>query len=180
MVNILGFVGGCTSAPAVLGVSWRRLFGRNKAIVPSGVCLLLSRSLISSGSEFEAQIGYSRAVVDGDMIYVAGTTGFDYDTMRISADVADQAEQCFCNIEAALTKAGAVMGDILRVHYILQDPEEWPACWPVTRKWLGGVRPAATMFAAKLQDPRMRIEIEVTARRGSGNDFRLGQTLNTI
>lgn len=128
----------------------------------------MTRELISSGSPFEAQIGYSRAVVQGDWVFVSGTTGFDYATMEISEDVAAQAEQCFANIEAALQRAGSSMADVVRVHYILPDAALWEACWPVTSKWLGQVRPAATMFVAGLQDPRMKIEIEVTALKQAG------------
>ena len=124
----------------------------------------MSRKLISSGSPFEADIGYSRAVVQDGWVFVAGTTGFDYETMEISAEVAAQAEQTFANIAAALGEAGAGMSDVVRVRYILPDAALWPACWPVTRRWLGEVRPAATMIVAGLQDPRMLIEIEVTAR----------------
>ena len=129
----------------------------------------MTRRLISSGSKFEAEIGYSRAVVDGDWIFVSGTTGFDYSTMSISADVAEQAEQCFRNIAAALASAGATLADVVRVTYILPDAAEFPRCWPVLRKYLGEARPAATMLAAGLLDPRMRIEIQVTARKGSGD-----------
>lgn len=124
----------------------------------------MTRRLISSGSEFEATIGYSRAVVDGDWVFVAGTTGFDYATMEISEDVAKQADQTFRNIDVALRQAGASMADVVRVRYILPDGHDWEACWPVTRAWLGDTRPAATMIIAGLQDPRMKIEIEVTAR----------------
>jgi enamine deaminase RidA (YjgF/YER057c/UK114 family) len=123
------------------------------------------RRLVSSGSTFERDIGYSRAVVDGDWIFVSGTTGFDYATMTIAPSVVEQAEQCLRNIETALTSAGAVMADVVRVHYILPDAAEFQACWPVLRRWFGDIRPAATMFSAGLADPRMRIEIEVTARR---------------
>jgi enamine deaminase RidA (YjgF/YER057c/UK114 family) len=128
----------------------------------------MARRLISSGSKFEAEIGYSRAVVDGDWIFVSGTTGFDYSTMSISADVAEQAEQCFRNIAAALASAGSTLADVVRVTYILPDAAEFSCCWPVLRKYLGEVRPAATMLTAGLLDPRMRIEIQVTARKGSG------------
>ncbi|MDG3042404.1 RidA family protein [Roseicyclus marinus] len=124
----------------------------------------MSRRLISSGSPFEAEIGYSRAVVQDGWVFVAGTTGFDYAKMEISSEVAAQAEQTFANIDAALRQAGASMADVVRVHYILPDASLWPDCWPVTRAWLGEVRPAATMIVAGLQDPRMLIEIEVTAR----------------
>lgn len=124
----------------------------------------MARQLISQGSPFERDIGYSRAVVDGDAIYVSGTTGFDYSTMDISEDVAEQAEQCLWNISWALTQAGASIAHVVRVRYILPDADDFPACWPVLRAWFGDVRPAATMFAAGLADPRMKIEIEVTAR----------------
>lgn len=124
----------------------------------------MGRQLISSGSKFEAEIGYSRAVVDGEWVFVSGTTGFDYATMHISDDVAEQADQCFRNIAAALARAGATLADVVRVTYILPNAADFPACWPVLQKHLGTVRPAATMFAAGLSDPRMKIEIEVTAR----------------
>jgi len=128
----------------------------------------MARQLISSGSTFEEQIGYSRAVVDGDWVFVSGTTGFDYATMSISGNVVEQAEQCFRNIAAALASAGATLADVVRVTYILPNAAEFSACWPVLRKYLGGVRPAATMLSAGLVDPRMKIEIQVTARK-SGN-----------
>jgi enamine deaminase RidA (YjgF/YER057c/UK114 family) len=124
--------------------------------------------LISSGSTFEQEIGYSRAVVEGDWVFVSGTTGFDYSKMTISDDLLEQTEQCFRNIGAALDEAGASMRDIVRVTYILPDAADFPKCWPIFRKYLGDVRPAAMMLAAGLSDPRMRIEIQVTARRGSG------------
>lgn len=125
------------------------------------------RQLVSSGSSFEAEIGYSRAVVDGDWIFVSGTTGFDYATMQIADDVAAQCEQTLRNIERALQQANASLADVLRVHYILPQAADFPACWPVLRRWFGTIRPAATMFAAGLADPRMKIEIEVTARRSA-------------
>jgi enamine deaminase RidA (YjgF/YER057c/UK114 family) len=123
------------------------------------------RQLISSGSTFEQDIGYSRAVVDGDWVFVSGTTGFDYSTMTISDDVVEQTEQCFKNISTALAQAGTTLEGVVRVMYILADGSEFPKCWPVLRKYLGAIRPAATMIAAGLADPRIRIEIEVTARR---------------
>ena len=125
----------------------------------------MTRKLISSGSTFEQQMGYSRAVVDGEWIFVSGTTGFDYSTMSISSDVIGQTEQCFKNIDAALKQAGSRMTDVVRVHYILPDAAEFEKCWPVLRRWFGDIRPAATMFSAGLADPRMKIEIEVTARQ---------------
>lgn len=125
------------------------------------------RQLITSGSTFEQQIGYSRAVVDGDWVFVSGTTGFDYSTMTISDDVVEQARQCLRNIEAALTEAGATWNDVVRVHYLLPDRDDFEPCWPVLRGAFGDVRPAATMLQCGLADPRMRIEIEVTARRST-------------
>ncbi|HWF09898.1 MAG TPA: RidA family protein [Bryobacteraceae bacterium] len=123
------------------------------------------RHLISSGSSFELEIGYSRAVVDGEWIFISGTTGFDYKTMTISSDIVEQAEQCLRNIDAALTEAGAVAADIVRVRYIFPKVEDFEPCWPVLRRYFGEVRPAATMIAAGLTDHRMKIEIEVTARK---------------
>jgi enamine deaminase RidA (YjgF/YER057c/UK114 family) len=128
----------------------------------------MTRRLISSGSPFEEQIGYSRAVVDGDWIFVSGTTGFDYSTMTISDDVAQQAEQCLRNIDAALRQADASLADTVRVTYVLPEGGDFEACWPVLRRWFGEVRPAAMMISAGLADPRMKIEIEVTARKRSG------------
>jgi len=128
----------------------------------------MTRRLISSGSTFEKDIGYSRAVVQGDWIFVSGTTGFDYSTMTLREGVVAQAEQCLANIAAALREAGSGLEDVVRVHYILPDADEFPECWPVLRKYLGDVRPAAMMISADLLDPRMRIEIEVTAVKQSG------------
>jgi enamine deaminase RidA (YjgF/YER057c/UK114 family) len=125
------------------------------------------RRLISSGSSFERDIGYSRAVVDGDWVFVSGTTGFDYETMTISDNVVEQAERCFINIEKALSEAGSRIGDVVRVRYILPRVEDFGPCWPVLRRYFGDIRPAATMIAAGLSDPRMKIEIEVTARISS-------------
>jgi len=125
----------------------------------------MPRQLISSGSTFEQDMAYSRAVVDGEWVFVSGTTGFDYSTMTIADGVVDQAEQCFRNIQSALEQAGASLQDIVRVNYVLPVASEFPSCWPVMRKYLGDVRPAATMISAGLVDPRMRIEIEVTARK---------------
>jgi enamine deaminase RidA (YjgF/YER057c/UK114 family) len=124
----------------------------------------MTRRLIGSGSTFEAEIGYSRAVIDGDWIFVSGTTGFDYATMSLAEGVVAQAEKALQNIEAALLEAGASLADVVRVTYILPDAEEFPACWPVLRQYFGDVRPAATMISAGLVDKRLRIEIEVTAR----------------
>jgi enamine deaminase RidA (YjgF/YER057c/UK114 family) len=123
----------------------------------------MQRQHISSGSPFEEQIGYSRAVVAGDWVFVSGTTGFDYTTMGISDDVVQQAEQCFLNIQTALQQAGASLDDVVRVNYVLPDASLFEACWPVLRKHLGRARPAAMMVSAGLLDPRMKIEVEVTA-----------------
>ena len=125
----------------------------------------MSRKLISSGSSFEAQIGYSRAVVDGEWVFVSGTTGFDYATMTIAEDIAAQTEQCLRNIAQALQQAGARLEDVVRVTYILPAAAEFEQCWPVLRKYFGDIRPAATMISAGLLDPRIRIEIELTARK---------------
>jgi enamine deaminase RidA (YjgF/YER057c/UK114 family) len=125
----------------------------------------VTRRRISSGSTFERDVGYSRAVVAGDWVFVSGTTGFDYATMRISEDVTEQARQCLENIAAALREADAELADIVRVTYIVPDAADFEPCWPVLRRYLGPVAPAATMLCAGLADPRMRIEIEVTALR---------------
>ncbi len=125
----------------------------------------MARQLISSGSIFEEQMAYSRAVVEGDWVFVSGTTGFDYASRTIEDDVVAQCEQCFRNIDAALRQAGSSLADVVRVKYILTQAQDFEACWPVLRRYFGDVRPAATMFAAGLADPRMKIEIEVTARR---------------
>ena len=125
----------------------------------------MTRKLISSGSTFEAQIGYSRAVVDGEWVFVSGTTGFDYSTMTIAPDVVAQTEQCLRNIVHALEQAGASLKDVVRVTYVLPKADEFEQCWPTLRKYFGDIRPAAMMISAGLADPRMRIEIEVTARR---------------
>jgi enamine deaminase RidA (YjgF/YER057c/UK114 family) len=125
----------------------------------------MNRYLISSGSVFEEQIGYSRAVVDGDWVFVSGTTGFDYAKMTISDDVAEQAEQCLKNIQSALREANGSLEDVVRVMYILPDAKDFPACWPVLCQYFGTIRPAATMIAAGLADSKMKIEIQVTALR---------------
>ncbi len=125
------------------------------------------RRLISSGSSFEREIGYSRAVVDREWIFVSGTTGFNYETMTISDNVVDQAEQCLRNIDKALAEAGARKTDIVRVRYVLPRAEEFESCWPILRRYFADVRPAATMISAGLADPRIKIEIEVTARTAS-------------
>lgn len=129
----------------------------------------MPRKLVSSGSTFEAQIGYSRAVVDGDWVFVSGTTGFDYATMTITEDIAMQTEQCLKNIVHALRQADARLEDVVRVTYIVPQAAQFEQCWPVLRKYFGAIRPAATMISAGLADPRIRIEIEVTARKQSAH-----------
>lgn len=129
---------------------------------------MTERRLISSHSEFEDQIAYSRAVVDGEWIHVSGTTGFDYRSMTLPDDVVEQTEQAFRNIIAALGEAQATLADVVRVRYLLPNRDDFTPIWPVLQRHLGGVRPAATMMCCGLSDPRMRIEIEVTAHRVSG------------
>jgi enamine deaminase RidA (YjgF/YER057c/UK114 family) len=128
---------------------------------------MMQRRAILSGSVFEDQIGYARAVVNGDWVHVSGTTGFDYATMTISADVVEQAEQCLRNIEAALVQGDCTLADVVRVRYLLPERADFEACWPVLRGCFGAIRPAATMMVCGLSDPRMKIEIEVDARRAS-------------
>ena len=123
------------------------------------------RRLISSGSTFETEIGYSRAVVDGDWVFVSGTTGFDYSNMTIPDGIVAQTEQCMRNIDQALQQAGSRLEDIVRVMYIVPVASEFPQCWPVLRRYFGEIRPAATMISAGLADERMKIEIQVTARK---------------
>ena len=125
----------------------------------------MTRRLISSGSSFEGKIGYSRAVVDGDFVFVSGTTGFDYKAGTISKDVVAQCPQTLINIGAALAEAGAGFADVVRVTYILPAGADFEPCWPVLQRVFGDVRPASTMLIAGLIDPRMKIEIEVTALR---------------
>lgn len=124
----------------------------------------LKRKHISSGSEFESKIGYSRAIVDGDYVFVSGTTGYDYETMSISSSAVEQAEQCFKNIETALSEAGSCIDNIVRVRYIYPNKLDFEPCWPVFQKYLANAKPAATMFVAGLLDDDMKLEIEVTAR----------------
>lgn len=123
----------------------------------------MTRQRISSGSTFEQEIAYSRAVVAGDWVFVSGTTGFDYATMTIAEGLLEQTEQCLKNIAVALEQAGSSLADVVRVTYVLPNGAEFEQCWPVLRKYFGEVRPAAMMICAGLADPRMRIEIEVTA-----------------
>ncbi|HRD77603.1 MAG TPA: RidA family protein [Hyphomicrobiaceae bacterium] len=128
----------------------------------------MPRKLISSGSRFEAEVGYSRAVVDGDMIFVSGTTGYDYKAMSIAPEVEAQCVQTFENIKAALALAESSLDDVVRATFILPDRADWPKCWPIVSRYFGKVRPASTMIVAGLAEPEMRIEIEVTAKRSRG------------
>jgi len=123
----------------------------------------MKRELISSGSVFEKKIGYSRAVVKDNWVFVSGTTGFDYQSMTIDDDIESQTEQCMKNILFTLKEAESKISDIVRVTYILPDASEFEKCWSVLRKYFEKIRPAATMFSAGLADPRMKIEIQVTA-----------------
>jgi enamine deaminase RidA (YjgF/YER057c/UK114 family) len=123
------------------------------------------RRLISFGSAFEARGGYSRAVADGEFVFVAGTTGFDYATMTIAEDPAEQTRQTFRNIERALAEAGATLADVVRVTYYTPNRSDWPAIQAVAAEKFAAIRPAATALFCGLVDDRMKIEIEVTARR---------------
>lgn len=125
------------------------------------------RKKISSGSIFETQIGYSRAIADGNWVFVSGTTGYNYENMTISEDVIEQTEQCLLNIKSALEEADASLNDIVRITYILPKATDFEKCWPVLRKYLGTIKPAATMMAAGLADAKMKIEIQVTALKSS-------------
>jgi enamine deaminase RidA (YjgF/YER057c/UK114 family) len=124
---------------------------------------MADRRLISSGSPFEAQIGYSRAVVAGPWVFMSGTTGFDYKSMTIADNVVEQAEQCFRNVAGVLEQAGVSFADVVRITYLVTRREDFEPIWPVLQRYLGEVRPACTVIVAQLLDPRMLIEVEVTA-----------------
>ncbi len=130
----------------------------------------MERRYISSGSKFEAEWGYSRAVVDGDYVYVSGTTGYDYKAGTLSPDVVEQARQTFRNIAEALKEAGSSLDEVVRVNYYLPDRADWVKVGPVLKEHLGKARPAATAVFAGLVAPEMKIEIEVTARRPTPSD----------
>ncbi len=119
---------------------------------------------VSSGSRFEAEIGYSRAVVADGLVHVSGTTGYDYDNMQLPEGIEDQCRNALANISKALVKAGSGLNDVVRVRYILPDASDFPKCWPILSSAFATARPAATMFQAGLMEPEMKIEIEVTAR----------------
>jgi enamine deaminase RidA (YjgF/YER057c/UK114 family) len=124
---------------------------------------MADRRLISSASPFEAQIGYSRAVVAGPWVFMSGTTGFDYKSMTIADNVLEQAEQCFRNVAGVLEQAGVSFADVVRITYLVTRREDFEPIWPVLQRYLGEVRPACTVIVAELLDPRMLIEVEVTA-----------------
>lgn len=119
---------------------------------------------ISTGSPFEAQIGYSRAVVADGWVFVSGTTGYDYASMTMPESIEDQTANALATIARALEEAGSGLDHVVRVNYIVPDPQEWPACWPLIAKAFATAKPAATMVSAQLQNAEMKIEIEVTAR----------------
>lgn len=121
------------------------------------------RENFSSGSSFEEQIAYSRAVKVGNQVFVSGTTGYDYSKMEISEDVVAQCRQCFENISKVLEQAGASLSDVVRVTYIVPNPTDFEPCWPIIREYFSTVKPAATMIVAALLNPTIKIEIEVTA-----------------
>ena len=126
----------------------------------------MTRRLISTGSPFEKAAGYSRAVVDGDFCFVAGTTGYDYTTMTMPAGVEAQAENCFATIAAALTEAGFALADTVRSTYYVTDRADADAVLVVAGRHFGDIRPAATLLVvAALLKPEMKVEIEVTAKR---------------
>ena len=122
------------------------------------------RRHFSSGSEFERNIGYSRALADGEYLFVSGTTGYDYANMTIAEGIVEQTEQCLRNLQAVLYEAGCTWDDVVRVRYLLPNRDDFPHCWPVLRRYLGHAAPAATMMVVGLYDPAMKIEIELTAR----------------
>ncbi|WP_396601375.1 RidA family protein [Algibacter sp. R77976] len=121
------------------------------------------RKLINSGSTFEEKIGYSRAVVQDNWVFVSGTTGYNYETMTISEDIVKQTEQCLLNIKKTLKEAEASLSDVVRVTYILPKADEFELCWPILKKYFGAIKPAATMLSAGLANEKMKIEIQVTA-----------------
>jgi enamine deaminase RidA (YjgF/YER057c/UK114 family) len=123
----------------------------------------MERKLISTGSVFEKEVAFSRAVVVDKTVYVSGCTGYNYNTTTISDDIIEQTEQAFKNIEYALSQAGATFKDVVRVHYILADPNEFEKCWPTIRKYFESIKPACKVFCAKLTSEKIKIEIEVTA-----------------
>ena len=157
-----------SSDPCVAAVLRRRT-----SACPSGsrveprLAGVMPRQFISSGSTFETQMGYSRAVVAGNWVFVSGTTGYDYSAMTISDDLAEQTAQCFANIAAALAEAGSSLDEVVRVTYVLPDGSAFEECWPAMRAAFSVAKPAAMMIEAGLSSPAMKVEIEVTALKGS-------------
>ena len=126
----------------------------------------MPRQLISTGSPFEKTAGYSRAVIDGDFAFVAGTTGYDYSTMTMPPDVTSQSRNCFKTIEAALKEGGFALADVVRATYYITDANDADAHFAVCGEFLGEIRPAATLLVVTaLYKPEMKVEIEVTAKR---------------
>ncbi|HVL56694.1 MAG TPA: RidA family protein [Burkholderiaceae bacterium] len=123
------------------------------------------RRQISSDSHFEALVGYSRAVVDDNYVHVSGTTGFDYQTMTIDDDAVAQTHKCFENIREALAQAGCALDDVVRVRYYLTDAALFERLGPIFGGYFVNARPAATAVVVGLVDPRIKVEIEVMARR---------------
>ena len=123
----------------------------------------MEKKLISSGSTFEENVSFSRAVVVNNMVFVSGCTGYDYKTMQISDDIAVQCNQTFLNIIDALEKAGSSLKDVVRVQYVVPNPKEFELCWPVFKKYFGNILPACTAYCAPLISETIKIEIEVTA-----------------
>ncbi|MEM7507708.1 MAG: RidA family protein [Pseudomonadota bacterium] len=126
----------------------------------------MSRKHITTGSPFEEEFAYSRAVAQGDWCFCAGTTGFDYATMTMPEDPAEQVRNIFETINAALVEAGFAMADIVRIQVTVTDPAHWRAAAPVVREYLGDIRPANTTVVSDLVAPEMKVEIEATAYRG--------------
>jgi enamine deaminase RidA (YjgF/YER057c/UK114 family) len=126
----------------------------------------MTRKLISSGSPFEATVGYSRAVVQGDWCFVAGTTGYDYATMAMPEALEDQARNALATIASALEEGGFAMADVVRATYYIADAAYWEPVGPVLGSVFGDIRPASTCIVAGLVTPEMKIEIEVTAFKG--------------
>lgn len=125
----------------------------------------VDRRLISTGSPFEKTAGYSRAVVQGDWCFVAGTTGYDYATMTMPESVEDQARNCLATIGRALAEGGFSFADVVRAHYYVTDRAFVNRVYPILGETFGDIRPAATMVVCDLAEPEMKIEIEVTALR---------------
>ena len=125
------------------------------------------RQLISSGSPFEKTMGYSRAVAQGPFCFVSGTTGYDYKQMEMPADVARQAENALNTIKSALEQAGFALSDVMRANYYIADAADADLVIPVLGKFFGEIRPAATLLVTKLMKPEMKIEIDVTAYKGT-------------